>query len=92
MVTQKLKKEKFDKIIETATAKGVKEGLKKGKKGKGKKSFLSQLVKTRKLKRVMKKSNVQVTIKEKEIPSVLEDPNRFFKSKYEEDKRRLFFK
>lgn len=42
-------------------------------------------------KRVFKPSQVTVTIKEREVPSVLNDPNRFFKQELEETKKSLFF-
>jgi len=42
--------------------------------------------------RVLRKvPRATVVMREREIPSVLGDPNRFFKSKYEEDKRQFFF-
>ena len=50
------------------------------------------LAKKQKIKKILKKPNITVVIKETEPHSVLGDPNRYFKSKYEEDKRRLFFK
>jgi hypothetical protein len=45
-----------------------------------------------KLKKVLKENKATVTIKEYDAPSVLNDPNRFFKNELEETKRSLFFK
>jgi len=42
-------------------------------------------------KKVLRKSDTRAVVKEYQAPSVLGDPNRYFKDKYEEDKRRLFF-
>jgi len=52
------------------------------------------MVKKKKLKsrRIFKKSETTLEIKDKEIPSVLGDPNRFFKDNLEEDEKVLFFK
>ena len=47
---------------------------------------------TKRLRKVMKSSTPTVVIKSKEVGSILNDPNRFFKSKYEEDKRNFFLK
>lgn len=43
------------------------------------------------VRRVLKPSQTTVTIKEREVPSVLNDPNRFFKHELEETKKSLFF-
>ncbi len=55
----------------------------KEKKDKKKKSILKRLV---------KKSQVTLHISNKEVPSILGDPNRFFKDELEEVKQTLFFK
>lgn len=41
-------------------------------------------------KSIVKKSQATLTIKEQEVPSVLNDPNRFFKGTYEKEKRSMF--
>lgn len=46
-----------------------------------------QIVKSR---RVLKRNKLQVTIPEREVPSVLGDENRFFKGTYEQEKRSMF--
>lgn len=43
-------------------------------------------------KRTFKKSKVSLHIENKEVPSILADPNRFFKDEMEEAKNALFFK
>jgi len=43
-------------------------------------------------KKILKPSNIRVRIKEYKAPSVLSDPNRFFKNEWEETKKELFFK
>lgn len=43
-------------------------------------------------KRVLKKSKVTLHLKQKEIPSILSDPNRFFKDELEETKRSMFLR
>jgi len=47
---------------------------------KKKKTFLKSLQKKLPSKRILKKETPTLTIKQKEIPSVLGDPNRFFKN------------
>jgi hypothetical protein len=41
-------------------------------------------------KSIMKKSRATLTIENKEVPSVLNDPNRFFNKTYEKEKRSMF--
>lgn len=43
-------------------------------------------------KKIFKKNEMVVRIKEEKIPSVLEDTKRFFKNEMEEMKKSLFFK
>lgn len=43
-------------------------------------------------KKVLKKQQATLTIKQKEVPSVLNDPNRFFKEEMEEAKKAMFFR
>ena len=43
-------------------------------------------------KSIIKSQQPTLTIKQKEIPSVLGDPNRFFKDEMEEVKRTMFLK
>jgi len=42
--------------------------------------------------KVLRKQDTRAVVKEFHAPSVLDDPNRFFKDEYEEDKRSFFFK
>ena len=78
--------------------KRVKEKVGKEKKAKGfvgkaiSKAKMPRFGSKGKLKKVLKKQRVTVVIKEPEVESILEDPNRYFKKVYEEDKRRFFFK
>lgn len=44
-----------------------------------------------KLKKLLKKGEVSLKLKEREIHSVLNDSNRFFKSEMEETKKSLYF-
>ena len=48
--------------------------------------------KEKKLKRIIKKSEVTLYLPKKEYPSILSDPNRFFKDEVEEAKQAMFFK
>ena len=41
-------------------------------------------------KRILRPSSLSVTIKQKEIPSVLSDPNRFFNREMEDAKKSMF--
>jgi hypothetical protein len=41
-------------------------------------------------KRILKKDQASVTIKDYKAPDILSDPNRFFKEEFEETKRSLF--
>jgi len=45
-----------------------------------------------KYKKITKKSKTTLHLKQKEVPSVLADPNRFFKDEMEEAKNAMFFK
>lgn len=40
---------------------------------------------------IIRPSNLQVTIQNKEVPSVLSDPNRFFNREMEDAKKSMFF-
>ena len=64
----------------------------KKKKSSKKKTFLKSLSKKLPVKRILKTERPTLTIKQKEIPSVLGDPNRFFKDEMEEVKRTMFLK
>jgi len=44
------------------------------------------------VKKILKKTQPTLTLKKKEVPSVLNDPNRFFKDEMEEVKKTMFFK
>ena len=59
---------------------------------KKKKGFLKSLQKKIPSKRIIKKETPTLTIKQREVPSVLGDPNRFFNDEMEEVKRTMFFK
>jgi len=59
---------------------------------KKKKGFLKSLQKKIPSKSIIKSQQPTLTIKQKEIPSVLGDPNRFFKDEMEEVKRTMFLK
>ena len=69
----------------------MKKKLKVSKKKKSK-TFLKSLSKKFPSKRILKKERPTLTIKQKEIPSVLGDTNRFFKDEMEETKRSMFLK
>jgi hypothetical protein len=57
------------------------------------KAKFPRVVKKRQLRKVLPKSKrIKLKMPDKEIQPVLEDPNRFFKSKFEEDKRNFFLK
>jgi hypothetical protein len=43
-------------------------------------------------KRITKKSKTTLTLKQREVPNVLGDPNRFFKDEMEEAKNALFLR
>lgn len=54
-------------------------------------SALAKSAKTKmKSRRVMKKSSVDVRISDYKAPSILGDPNRFFKDELEETKKSMF--
>ena len=67
------------------------QGLKKEKKEsktskkKSKKTFLKSLSKKLPSKRILKKQQPTLTIKHKEVESVLGDPNRFFKDEMQKE-------
>jgi len=63
--------------------------VKKKKIKTSKKSFVKRKVVS---KPILKRTNVVVRVSSQETPSILGDPNRFFKDKYEEDKRQFYFK
>jgi len=69
----------------------MKKKLKVLKKKKSK-TFLKSLSKKLPSKRILKKERPTLTIKQREVPSVLGDPNRFFKDEMEEVKRTMFLK
>jgi hypothetical protein len=66
-----------------------------GRTEKGVESAISRLGKKLKerviSRRVLRPNQMSVTIKEYNAPSVLNDPNRFFRSEMEETKKSLFF-
>ena len=72
----------FQKVL-----KEVKE-LKKKKSKKGEKDILKQKVKSRK---ILKPSQMTITIKKQEPHSILGEENKFFKNTFEQEKRSLFF-
>ena len=78
--------ENFEKI-----KKELKE-LKKKKSKKKEKGFLKTLSKKLPSKKILKTQRPTLTIRQREVPSVLGDPNRFFKEELEEVKRTMFFK
>ena len=57
-----------------------------------KKGILKTLAKKVKSKKILKTKRPTLTIRQREVPSVLGDPNRFFKEEMEEVKRTMFFK
>lgn len=59
---------------------------------KKKKTFLKSLQKKLPSKRILKKEKPTLTIKQKEVTSILGDPNRFFKDEMEEVKGTMFLK
>ena len=59
---------------------------------KKKKTFLKSLQKKFPSKKILKKEQPTLTIKQREVPSVLGDPNRFFKNEMEETKKSMFLK
>jgi len=69
----------------------MKKKLKVLKKKKSK-TFLKSLSKKLPSKRILKTERPTLTIKQREVPSVLGDPNRFFKDEMEEVKRTMFLK
>lgn len=83
-----------DKKTSTKVKKAFKVGGKKAKKI-GKKALSSisktKFAKKRALRKVLKKTNITVEMKDPDVESILMDRNRYFKNKYEEDKRSLFF-
>jgi len=71
-------------------ARGVESGTEKGLDNIT--SGIAKLAKkTMKSRRVFKKSEVSLKLKDREIHSILRDPNRFFKSEMEETKKSLYF-
>ena len=57
-----------------------------------KSNVLKSLSKKVTTKKIIKTNRPTLRIEQKEIPSVLNDPNRFFNQEMEEVKRTLFFK
>jgi len=63
-----------------------------------KKNILSKIViptkskKKSKLKKILRKTKVSYKIPEYKKESIFEDPNRFFKDEFNEEKRSMFFK
>jgi len=53
---------------------------------------ITKLANKTKLRKVLKGQKHSVVVQQGEPYSILADPNRFFKNKYEEDKRQFFFK
>ena len=78
----KQKEKIYEKSFRGRAEKGVNKLLEKGYKA------LQKKVVSR---RILKPSQTIVTIKEYQVPSILNDPNRFFKSEMEETKKSLFF-
>ena len=70
-----------ERLVQEKTRRTGQRKTKKGKLSKLSKVFSG----SKKQKKILKKSNVVLKMEHKEIPSVLGDPNRFLKSKYEED-------
>lgn len=67
--------------------------MKKKKKSKKEKGILARLKSKVVSKPILKKTKeATLKIKDKEIPKVLEDTNRFFKNEWEETKKAMFFK
>ena len=60
-------------------------------KKKKKKSLVKRLNEKIKMKRVVKKSKTTLYLSKKEYPSILNDPNRFFKDEVEDAEMALFF-
>jgi len=52
--------------------------------------MLKQKVKTKQI--LKKPSQATLTIKQRESPSILGDPNKFFKDEWEETKKTMFLK
>jgi hypothetical protein len=62
------------------------------KKKEDKKGIIKQLTQKITSKKIMKPSQMTVKIPEYRAPSVLGDPNRFFKDEYEQERRNLFLR
>jgi hypothetical protein len=61
-------------------------------KKKKEKDFLKKYTAKITSKKIMKQSQMTVKIPEYKAPSVLGDPNRFFKDEYEQERRNLFLR
>jgi hypothetical protein len=64
----------------------------KRKKSRKKNPIMKKLEKKLTLKKILKKSKPTLKIETKEVSSILNDPNRFFKDEMEEIGKSMFFK
>jgi hypothetical protein len=92
MVNDELKIIKEKVKLEKAELSSKKfEGKQKEKKEKKFENLTKRLSKKVVAKSILKKSQATVRIPDYKAPSVLGDPNRFFKKEFEETKRSMFF-